>query len=167
MSWTCKRAVPVRSSVEWQSPYNGWVAWKWLHKTHQAMGPLWALQLHLSSDPLSQSELLSILEIRPCCLPDSKGWLEAKSMFTDGFAYEKQSSTRICVCVRTALLWEVSLNWLFLTEFKTEGFSNFKYLHEQEYCTISIKHSWTWRCVEIYVPDLSKSLVSCLELVYI
>lgn len=49
----------------------------------------------------------------------------------------------VCVCERTVLLWEVSLNWLFLTELKPEGFSDFKYLYEQEYCTISIKHSWT------------------------
>lgn len=81
-----------------------------------------------------------------------------------GSPFKKQSCTQyVRVCERTVLLWEVNFNWLFLTKFKPEGFSNFKYLYEQEYCTISIKHSWT----EDELKSLEKSSVSCLEVVYV
>lgn len=65
------------------------------------------------------------------------------SFMAEVYIREAELHTDVRVCERTVLLWEVSLNWLFLTELKPEGFSNFKYLYEQEYCTISIKYLWT------------------------
>lgn len=60
------------------------------------------------------------------------------------YTQETELHMDMCVCESTILPWEISLNcWVFLAELKPEGFSNFKYLYEQEYCTISVKHLWT------------------------
>lgn len=123
---------------------------------------IWALQNHLTLDQVTAAFLLGCKK--------QEGPSDYTNLIIHGEVLHMRSRAAhryVCVRERTVLLWEVSLNWFILTELKPEGFSNFKYLYEQEYCTISIKCLWTEVVLKSMYLILSENSMSCLELVYV